>query len=264
MDSKDVMASLAVTRLFYRLPHDARRWLFAATKPKKFGKLQKQRNRHSEQGYSFKPFDEHRCIFVHVPKTAGVSISRELFGNLSGGHTSIATYERVFSRRDFESYFKFAFVRNPWDRLYSAYRFLKSGGMSEGDRQWAERNLSGVTGFTEFVTEHLRRGHMLSSSHFVPQYRFLCRPGSTQVLVDFVGRYESLDRDFRAVKERLGLGTGEGLAHFNRSQSDGADYRFAYTAETRRIVADVYREDVELFGYAFEPGNGDDKAVSGS
>lgn len=256
------MTPPAVNQLFYRLPHDARRGLYAVARPKRFLKLQRKRNSDPEQDYSFRPFDTYRCIFVHVPKTAGVSVSRELFGNLSGGHTPIATYEVVFSRREFESYFKFAFVRNPWDRLYSAYRFLKAGGMSEGDRRWAERNLHGVTEFTEFVTEHLRRSHILSSSHFVPQYRFLCRPGSTRVLVDFVGRYESLDRDFRAVKERLGLDTGEGLPHFNRSGSNGADYRSAYTAETRRIVADVYRDDLELFGYAFEPMDGMDEAVT--
>jgi len=254
MDSKDVMASLAVTRLFYRLPHDARRWLFAATKPKKFGKLQKQRNRHSEQGYSFKPFDEHRCIFVHVPKTAGVSISRELFGNLSGGHTPIATYERVFSRRDFESFFKFAFVRNPWDRLLSAYNFLNSGGMSEGDRRWASRNLAGIADFSEFVTGHLRKKNILSSIHFVPQYRFLCWPHSTEIRVDFVGKYESLNRDFLTVKAHIKSAPVGDLPHFNRGKSGGRDYRQAYNRETRDIVADVYRQDIELFGYAFESG----------
>lgn len=257
------MTPPAISRLFYRLPHDLRRWLFAAAKPDKFIKLQKKRRGDPDRGgYSFRPFDEHRCIFVHVPKTAGVSISRELFGNLSGGHTPIATYERVFSKRDFESFFKFAFVRNPWDRLYSAYRFLKSGGMSEGDRRWAEQNLSGITGFSEFVTDHLRRSRILSSSHFIPQYRFLCRPGSKQVLVDFVGRYESLDRDFRTVKQRMGLDTPGGLPHFNRGKSGAGDYRAAYTPETRRVVADVYREDIELFHYDFEQISGLAEAVS--
>lgn len=254
----------AAYKSFYSLPHDARRLLFAAAKPGKFVKLQKKRRLDPEQGYSFRPFDEKRCIFVHVPKTAGVSVSRELFGNLSGGHTPITTYEVVFPKRDFESYFKFAFVRNPWDRLYSAYRFLKAGGMSEGDRLWAERNLSGVTGFAEFVTDHLRRSHILSSSHFVPQHRFLCRPGSKRVLVDFVGRYESLERDFQAVKRRMGFDTPGGLPHFNRGKSGVFDYRAAYTPEARRIVADVYGVDAELFGYTFEPENGGDKTVPGS
>lgn len=251
----------AAYKLFYSLPHDARRLLFAAVRPGKFLKLQRKRHLDPEQGYSFRPFNENRCIFVHVPKTAGVSISRELFGNLSGGHTPIATYEMVFPRREFESYFKFAFVRNPWDRVHSAYRFLKAGGMSEDDRRWAEWNLWDINGFTEFVTAHLRKTNIISSIHFVPQYRFLCRPGSKQVLVDFVGRYESLDRDFQAVKRRMGLDTLGGLPHFNRGRSGVEDYHAAYTPETRQIVADVYGADVELFGYAFEQKNGGDKAV---
>lgn len=256
------MTSLSVNRLFYALPHDARRWLFAAARPKKFLKLQKERNSDPERGYSFQPFDENRCIFVHVPKTAGVSVSRELFGNLSGGHTPIATYELVFPGRDFEAYFKFAFVRNPWGRLYSAYQFLKAGGMSKGDHRWAERNLAGISGFTEFVENYLARSNILSSIHFVPQSRFLCRPGSTEVLVDFVGRYESLDRDFRTVKARIGLDPAGGLPHFNQGKSGGGDYRAAYTPETRRIVADLYHEDVELFGYTFEPVSGLGEVVS--
>lgn len=257
------MSPLVVNKRSSRLSHNARRWLFAATRPKKFVKLQKKRRKNPEQDYSFKPFDDYRCIFVHVPKTAGVSVSRELFGNLSGGHTSIATYEIVFSRRDFESYFKFAFVRNPWDRLYSAYRFLQSGGMSEGDRRWADQNLAGISNFTEFVTDHLRRKNIISSIHFIPQYRFLCRPGMKEVRVDFLGRYECLDRDFRTVKERIGFDPAGGLPHFNRGGTKGGVYRTAYTPETRQIVADVYHEDVTLFGYAFESAKGPEEAVAG-
>jgi len=160
----------------------------------------------------------------------------------------------VFSKRDFESFFKFAFVRNPWDRLLSAYNFLTSGGMSEGDRLWAERNLSGISGFEEFVKGHLRKRNIFSSIHFIPQYRFLCRPHSTDVRVDFIGKYESLDRDFRTVREKIGLGTAGELPHFNRGKSGAGDYRQAYTRETRDIVAGVYRQDIELFGYAFDSG----------
>lgn len=83
--------------------------------------------------YSYKPLDNLKCIFVHIPKTAGISISRSIFGNLGGGHTKIRDYELIFSAKDFNNYFKFTFVRNPWDRIFSAYRFLKNGGINEED-----------------------------------------------------------------------------------------------------------------------------------
>ena len=180
-------------------------------------------------------------------------MSLELFGNLSGGHTPIATYEVVFSKREFTSYFKFGFVRNPWDRLYSAYRFLKSGGMSEYDSQWAKNNLSDASNFTDFVKYHLRKKNIINSIHFTPQYRFLCRPRSHEVRIDFIGKYEFLDRDFTYVKKRLGLRVQGGPPHFNQGKLGCMDYRSAYTPETCQIVADVYWRDIELFGYDFQP-----------
>jgi hypothetical protein len=89
----------------------------------------------------------------------------------------------------------------------------------------------------------------------VPQYRFLCAPFSTRIAVDFVGRYEQLDRDFSYVRQRLGLDPSIRLPHHNRGPqaSAGGDYRRHYTAAMREVVDRVYREDIELFGYSFEP-----------
>jgi hypothetical protein len=67
---------------------------------------------------------------VHVPKTAGVAISLALFGNLAGEHASIRDYQTIYPKSVFERYVRFTFVRNPWDRLLSAFSFLKSGGMN--------------------------------------------------------------------------------------------------------------------------------------
>jgi len=72
------------------------------------------------------PFDRYQCIFVHIPKTAGVSICRSLFENLAGGHTTIAKYQIIFSKKEFDRYFKFTFkigVKSTFD-LYTYYPFV--------------------------------------------------------------------------------------------------------------------------------------------
>lgn len=241
------------SRLINALPHDTRRRASSLLRRDRFRRFQELRQTETPAGYSFAQFDQLRCIFVHVPKVAGVSICRSLFGNLAGGHVTIGLYRIVFSKEDFTSYFKFSFVRNPWDRLLSAYTFLKRGGMNEHDRSWAKEHLSGYLDFEDFVLGWITPDNVETSLHFLPQYRFVCAPFTRTLAVDFVGSYENLDRDYAYVRDRLGLSAEVALPHLNETGPPALrrDFRDSYTDAMRRRVAEVYREDVELFGYSF-------------
>ena len=82
----------------------------------------------SEKGnFSLRGFDREKAIFVHIPKAAGTSIALSIFGELPYHYKAI-DYIVFFGRKTFNQYFKFAFVRNPWDRVYSAYTYLRKGG----------------------------------------------------------------------------------------------------------------------------------------
>ena len=137
--------------------------------------------------YSYQPFVDTESIFVHVPKTAGVSVAKALFGNMAGGHANLSKYHQVFGDKMFRRYFKFTFIRNPWDRLFSAYSYLKKGGLTEMDRRWAEENLAKFASFDEFVREWVNPQNILTFLHFVPQVFFLNLHGARSVGVDFVG-----------------------------------------------------------------------------
>jgi chondroitin 4-sulfotransferase 11 len=86
----------------------------------------------------------------------------------------------------------------------------------------------------------------LTHVHLVPQITFVSdeRGGCT---VDFIGRFERLAQDFAVIKSRLGIDVE--LAWHNRSNHD--HYRSYYCDHTRRLVGDLYRKDVEAFGYEF-------------
>lgn len=84
--------------------------------------------------------DRSQCIFIHIPKTAGTSVALTLFGHGSR-HVPWFRYQQANPVK-YRRYFKFAFVRNPWDRLVSSYFYLQKGGMSEADVRWAAENLS--------------------------------------------------------------------------------------------------------------------------
>ena len=94
-------------------------------------------------------YREQNWLFIHIPKTAGTSISQALFGS-DFGHCTVDHYE-IFSPKRFHNYFKFAFVRNPWDRFLSAYKFLNKGGMYSVDKNWADIHFSEFNDFDQFV-----------------------------------------------------------------------------------------------------------------
>lgn len=82
---------------------------------------------------------------------------------------------------------------------------------------------------------------------FTPQWRFICDDRG-EVIVDHVGKVENLMADLAVVEKRLG--TDIRLADLNRTSRKG-DYRSYYDDESREIVSQVYRRDIEMFGYRF-------------
>jgi len=187
--------------------------------------------------------DRHRCIFIHIPKTAGSSVARALFGGESR-HAPYSDFQRANPHK-FRRYFKFAFVRHPLDRLVSSFHFLRAGGMNEIDRRWAAETLSPFADFREFVVRWIDEDTIGSFVHFRPQAAFVADERGT-LQVDFVGRFENLDEDFRTVAQRLGRDIT--LPLYN--QSGHRHYSEYYDAETTAIVRRVYVRDFRLFGYA--------------
>jgi chondroitin 4-sulfotransferase 11 len=195
-----------------------------------------------------KAFDVHKSIFIHVPKTGGISVGRSLFGEIVGSHFTADDYKAIFGRENFQNYFKFAFVRNPWDRAVSAYSFFKTGTFSENTKRWGERHLADYPDFGSFVKGWLNPDIIFKTSKaFMPQYVFVCDK-ALKPQVDFLGHYEHLQRDFETIRERLGIQAE--LQHLNASRRK--DYREYYTKETRDIIAELYRKDIEIFGYDFD------------
>lgn len=233
---------------FVHALHDARRLKTRLLNRKYYDTLRQRRLGAGEEAH-YRCFDETRSIFVHIPKTAGVSLTRSLYGTRAGRHASIATYQMAFPAKDFYAYFKFTFVRNPWDRLYSAYRFLSAGAMGERhDLAWIEANLSGARDFEDFVMNHLTRPEIRSFVHFRDQESFLRDVVTKRVGVDFVGRFETLSEDFAIAAARIGRDTT--LPHLNRTKVAGS-YRDAYSTKMARRAGEVYAVDAALFGYDF-------------
>lgn len=195
-------------------------------------------------------FRELNAAFVHVPKTGGQTVEHvlrcsytpaDLYGVDGDVELSHLTAAEMAAREPafFASAFKFAFVRNPWDRAVSEYHY--TGGR-------AAYLPVAVLDFGAFVTalETVDTGSLThaAASHVLPQVAYLAGAG-----VDFVGRYERFAADLRHVCAHLGVTPDGRLPRVNASAH--GPYQEYYTAATAAAVGRIYAADVDTFGYRF-------------
>jgi len=221
---------------------------------------------------------KHRFLFVHVAKTGGRSIgialrkhclSTERFNTHSLdpnvdmlGRRIALEVRPALTDEQWDDYFKFAFVRNPWDRTVSMYHHIKSS---------VSLKATGKIRYLEEITRRLKihpdeltfdvfvrrvlQDRVFDNYHWDKQIRCFTDEGNTNVF-DFIGRFEHLQRDYNAVCERLGLPI-ERLPYQNRTRH--LHYSSYYDSQTEQIVADLYPEDIRMFGYGFERVVGKEK-----
>jgi hypothetical protein len=194
----------------------------------------------------------HRVIFIHVPKTGGQSVEQALFGRpLYLGHFRLVRYEKE-SPENFKSFYKFAFVRNPYTRMLSAYRYLMAHSNWPEDIEFRDRTLSRYRDFENFIVNGLRQNQAIGRyPHFRPQI-FQLKNSAGAIGVDFIGRFENLREDYETIRQRLGF--GDPLPWLNRSQPLASGSHDCFSGQTAAIVWEFYKEDFEAFGYdALQP-----------
>ena len=201
-------------------PQSFYRWLHAkqSQTSNEYSCIAKKRIKHTANSIcsskSGRNFDDTQSIFIHIPKTAGMAVAHGLYGSWEEsvypcekmGHAPLKKYQWIFSQAEFNRYFKFTFVRNPWDRVFSAYSYLVQGGFHANDRQWAAINIANFS-FEEFVLKRLScNPGILEWVHFIPQYQFLISYTMQKYPIDFIGFFENLKEDFDTIKARINPG----------------------------------------------------------
>lgn len=194
---------------------------------------------------SFRAFDYYNCIFIHIPKAAGSAINKSLFNSIAAAHTPITHFEKIYSQNTFNRYFKFTFVRNPYDRIESAYNFLIQGGINKNDLQFADTHMKSYIDINDFVINYLNESSIFSYHHFKPQVWFL-KDSSGKLAVDFIGKFENLHEDFNYIKNRLGIKSE--LNHFNKTKK-GSYKKVFLNSEAKRKIARLYSEDFLKLDY---------------
>ncbi|WP_158681668.1 sulfotransferase family 2 domain-containing protein [Microbulbifer pacificus] len=186
-------------------------------------------------------------LFVHIPKTAGISLSYALYGR-EIGHRKLSDYLQVDASYA-ENLFKFSVVRNPWDRLVSAYSYLKQGGQysSVSDCIFSRSTLWKYDTFEKMVNKWLSAETVTSYFHFEPQFSYLVGADG-EIAVDKVLKFESLSADLSSIQDQM----GRRLDLAQKNKSTRKNYKEYYDETMVKKVASVYEQDIELLGYNFD------------
>jgi hypothetical protein len=191
-------------------------------------------------------------LFIHIPRTGGTSIAIGLYGHKTDHHS--AAYYKAVNDVAFGSCFKFAFVRNPWDRLVSAYHLLRTG-RTEYVRVWTPQKYAELleTDFNYFVKNWLwkrKRQIMGLDTTLWPQSYFTHAPNG-KPLLDYIGRCENLEHHISWLNQTWSISIPS--MHLNRSENrESRNYRSYYgDPDTIEAVREIYAQDIEIFQYDF-------------
>ena len=201
---------------------------------------------------------ELKVIFIHIPKNAGTSIEQCLGGDLKKihkGKVHASPRDKHYRKlwKD-ESYFKFCFTRNPFDRLVSAYEYdnlmskRKGYPMRPKGPDTARRNKVaslaklGAEGFNIFVKNffYKRKG---AAPYWYRRQSYWTEGEE----YDFIGRVENIQNDFQFVSDKLQIENK--LKKINVSKRK--EYKAYYNEESIEIVSKFYKKDLEKFNYSF-------------
>lgn len=211
----------------------------------------------------------YKFLFVHIAKTGGTSIRTALrwyrwkdpyhipqyicsrISSLSHHRLAcklprhakaIAAYE-MLPRELYNELFKFAFVRNPWDLQVSSFHHIQR------ERPHLLGAIHDFESFLKWKLDPDRPYHYIVDTSIELQSDYLVDLNGN-IIVDFVGRYEQLEEDFHQVCGRIGIRPPR-LPH-KRQAKNRSTYQEYYTDETAQLVAEHFRRDIEMFGYAFQ------------
>jgi hypothetical protein len=210
---------------------------------------------------------KHKCIFIHIPKCAGSSI-RDFYFDTPKLDWKIPNYDLLYgwcpkrkihlqhattkqlleteliSEDVWSNYYKFTFVRNPWDRAYSSYLWVMK------DRRIKDSFKNFVLAQGLFKNVLTNEEVMFNRAcHLWLQTDFFTFDGSLKL--DFIGRFETLNEDIISINNQLNIDTVF-KQHSNKSMNRVKHYSYFYENKYKKLVETIYQKDIEDLEYSFE------------
>lgn len=184
--------------------------------------------------YAIFTSDEKRLIWFRVFKAASETIKETLERQIP----DIQEERTLHLPPQIAHYFTFAFVRNPWDRMVSCYFHKIVTKRSNEFKECFDKDFDFFVHFVSKIDVTQSNPHIRLQTRLIPVEQ-----------CDFIGRVENFDEDFDFVCNKIGIQRVE-LPRIHQTAHE--HYSHYYTPKTRKIIAKLYREDIETFGFSFE------------
>lgn len=164
-----------------------------------------------------------------------IANKRSIFPSFNS-HDKAFEIKQKLPRNIWNDFFKFGFVRNPWDWQVSLYHF-----MLQDKNHFQHRLIKKMKSFEEYIEWRVNEDKHLQKEFFTDE--------KDNLIVDYIGKLEYLGRDFHDVCKKIHIPPKIKLPHINKSKHKS--YRGYYNDYTRELIAKHFKEDIELFNYKF-------------
>jgi len=205
---------------------------------------------------------KYNFLFIHIYKVAGVSIKDSIKNTIYSpydyelwkhrllrrlslvvnpefwpqDHAKAREIRKKIGRERYDKLFKFAFVRNPWDWQVSMYNY-----MLRKTTHFQHDLIKNMSGFEEYIEWRVTQNKFLQKDFVTDE--------NGDVIVDFIGRFENLESDFKKVCNHININVQ--LPHLNKSQTE-RKYTSFYNEKCKNLIYKHFKEDIDFFCYSFE------------
>lgn len=184
------------------------------------------------------------CVFIHIPKTGGTSIRKGIWNKNYEGPVF------GYIPQEWESLFKFAFVRHPLQRFVSAYKMFTSGALGDKDWKlppdWRPLNIEEfaliVLDETILYDERRKTFEEKIRHHTIPQ----THPFNCLRKANYIGRFENLNEEFNIIGSKIGIKAPLPKLHY----TDSPPWQSLVTNELLEILSTYYKEDFYQLNYS--------------
>lgn len=190
--------------------------------------------------------DELGAIYIHIPKTGGTSLCRELYGRDLGHRPWMEV--RLFHPLRYRRLTTFAVVREPIDRFLSSYDYLKQGGRNAMDAKFGRNFVDPHVGVNEFIAaldDPQFRKQVMDYFHFRPQADYVAT--NARCMVDRLARLDHLDGDVSLI-----LGKAVSFPALNKTGGKRSS-KDILTQRSVEALHTHYEKDFRLWDLANKP-----------